>query len=82
LNLFKNVEREKTISFEKENLKKKSSGDFTLKEPLALSVEGKNVHVKLLRLCACLLEEFFRKGRKFRKKNIVKLIMHKKMKIL
>ncbi len=43
-------------------------GHFSLKESLALSDQGKNVHVKLLRLCACLLEEFFRK-----KENLVRI---------
>ncbi len=48
---------------------KKSSGHFSLKEPLALSAQGRNVHVKLLRLCACLLEE-----KKFKKEeNLVRI---------
>ncbi len=54
------VERKKTV--------KKLSGHFSLKEPLALSDQGKNVHVKLLRLCAFLLEEFFRKRMKIKNK--------------
>ena len=57
----------------RKNRKKKLSGHFWLKEPLALSYQGKNVHVKLLRLCACLLEEEknFQKGRKFSKNKVL-----------
>jgi hypothetical protein len=52
--------------------RKKLSGRFSLKEPLVLSYQGKNVHVKLLRLCACLLEEKnFQKGRKFSKNKVL-----------
>jgi hypothetical protein len=45
------------------------SGHFFLKEPLALSDGGKNVHEKLLRLCACLCHEkkfFFEKAKKMK----------------